>query len=280
MSRYYHTINKANRTLQHIHFPGISTFQHGLDIQSALMEQNLNYKRLESKIRRIEKLNSTLSFNKQALLYKLHQLQPPATVLTFQFENVYASGLKLKKQISQQDIENFTRFGCKFYQLERGGQVTWHGKGQLVAYVVVDLKSFVKLSAKCFVNRVLLQSVVNVLAKFGVQGKILDENPGIWVMNNHGEEEREDKIASVGVRVRHGVTEFGIALNIDPNLKFLNTFEMCGLKLKQATSLRRELQKSSGQKEDTLPSIDEAATLFAKEVAKALEMENIDKIVL
>lgn len=280
MSRYYHTINKANRTLQHIHFPGTSTFQHGLDIQSALMEQNLNYKRLESKIRRIEKLNSTLSFNKQALLYKLHQLQPPATVLTFQFENVYASGLKLKKQISQQDIENFTRFGCKFYQLERGGQVTWHGKGQLVAYVVVDLKSFVKLSAKCFVNRVLLQSVVNVLAKFGVQGKILDENPGIWVMNNHGEEEREDKIASVGIRVHHGVTEFGIALNIDPDLKFLNTFEMCGLKLKQATSLRRELQKSSGQKEDTLPSIDEAATLFAKEVAKALEMENIDKIVL
>lgn len=275
MNRYYHTINKANRILQHIHFPGISTFQHGLDIQSALMEHNLDYKRIESKVRRIEKQNRTLSTVQQSFLDKIQQVQPRSTVLTFQFENVYASGLKLKKQISQQDIENFARFGCKFYQLERGGQVTWHGKGQLVAYVVVDLKSFFKLSAKCFVNRVLLQSVVNVLGNFGVQGTILDENPGVWVVNSQDEEE---KIASVGVRVRHGVTEFGIALNINPDLKFLNTFEMCGLKLKRATSLKQELEKSV--RNDVLPSIGKAADLFAKEVAEALELEQIDKIIL
>lgn len=239
------------------------------------MEHNLDYKRIESKVRRIEKQNRTLSTVQQSFLDKIQQVQPRSTVLTFQFENVYASGLKLKKQISQQDIENFARFGCKFYQLERGGQVTWHGKGQLVAYVVVDLKSFFKLSAKCFVNRVLLQSVVNVLGNFGVQGTILDENPGVWVVNSQDEEE---KIASVGVRVRHGVTEFGIALNINPDLKFLNTFEMCGLKLKRATSLKQELEKSV--RNDVLPSIGKAADLFAKEVAEALELEQIDKIIL
>lgn len=239
------------------------------------MEHNLDYKRIESKVRRIEKQNQTLSTVQQGLLDKMQQVQPRSTVLTFQFENVYASGLKLKKQISQQDIEKFARFGCKFYQLERGGQVTWHGKGQLVAYVVVDLKSFFKLSAKCFVNRVLLQSVVNVLGNFGVQGKILDENPGVWVVNSQGEEE---KIASVGVRVRHGVTEFGIALNINPDLKFLNTFEMCGLKLKQATSLKQELEKSV--RNGALPSIGNAADLFAEEVAEALKMEQIDKVIL
>ncbi|KAI5961727.1 hypothetical protein CANMA_003704 [Candida margitis] len=276
MSRYYHTINKANRTLQHIHFPGTSTFQHGLDIQSALMEQNLIYKQLDSQIRRLQKQNPTISNFPQKWLTQLQRVQPRPTVLTFQFENVYASGLKSKKQISQQDIENFTRFGCKFYQLERGGQVTWHGKGQLVAYVVIDLKSFVKLSAKCFVNKVLLQSVVNILEMFGVQGRISDENPGVWVFNSDGEE--EEKITSVGVRVRHGVTEFGIALNIDPNLSFLNTFEMCGLKSKQATSLKEELEKRGYS--DELPSIDQAADLFSIEVAKALEMERVDKLIL
>ncbi|KAG5421983.1 hypothetical protein I9W82_001076 [Candida metapsilosis] len=218
-------------------------------------------------------MNPSLKPTIQDLLHRASQVQPRSTVLTFQFENVYASGLKSKKQVSQQDIENFNRFGCKFYQLERGGQVTWHGMGQLVAYVVIDLKSFVKLSAKCFVNKVLLQSVVNVLANFDVQGTISDENPGVWVINSQGEEE---KIASVGVRVRHGVTEFGIALNIDPDLKFLNTFEMCGLKSKQATSLKRELEKRG--EVSALPSIDETADLFAKEVAKALEMEKIDKV--
>ncbi|KAI5961997.1 hypothetical protein KGF57_001537 [Candida theae] len=239
------------------------------------MEQNLAHKRLETSIRGIEKQGSIHSPT-QDLLKRYQLLQPPPTVLTFQFENVYASGLKSKKQVSQQDIENFVRFGCKFYQLERGGQVTWHGEGQLVAYVVLNLKSFVKLSPKCFVNRVLLQSVVNVLEKFGVRGTISDDNPGVWISD--GEEGEEAKIASVGVRVRHGVTEFGVALNIDPDLKFLNTFEMCGLRSKQATSLSRELEKR-GQV-DTLPSIDKVSDLFADEVATALEMEQIDKQIL
>ena len=57
------------------------------------------------------------------------------------------------------------------------------------------------------------------------------ENPGVWIKDNKSKLLSESlKISSVGVRIRHGITEYGIALNINPDLKYLNTFEMCGLK--------------------------------------------------
>lgn len=258
--RTYHTIRPGYNLLKHVHFSGISTFQHGLNVQKTIADRHLNYKTLETKVRRMQRRNELKDPN---LLRKVHSLQPSPTIFTFEFHNVYAGGLRLKNEINEIDIENFKKLGSRYYQLDRGGQVTWHGQGQLVAYLVLDLKSFEKLSTKCYVNNVLLKSAQNVLKDNYNLNTILTDNPGIWINDDL-------KIGSVGIRVRHGITDFGISLNINPDLKYLNTFEMCGLKNKRATSIKEQLGIE--------PKIDDVVDLYVKEIAKALEVDKIVSI--
>lgn len=232
------------------------------------MDANLDFKTAEFKLRQMElrskKNNTELNEETKAVISKIRDLQPLPTILTFEFNNVYAGGLKLKQEIGPELVKRFETLGCEYHQLDRGGQVTWHGQGQLVAYSLVDLKAFEKLSAKCFVSRVLLDSITKLLDKnFGIQSSVT-ENPGVWVTPN-------DKIASVGIRVKRGVTEYGISLNVDPNLKFLNTFEMCGLKQKRATSIRE-------QKPESEVPVKDVAHMFVREVAEVLSMDRIEYV--
>ncbi|RCK60730.1 Octanoyltransferase, mitochondrial [Candida viswanathii] len=255
--RSYHTIRPGHTVLNHVHFPGITTFQHGLDMQRAITDVHLSYKSLETKVRRMKRRHELTD---PSVVDRVHAAQPRATIFTFEFHNVYAGGLRLKNELSPQDIANFATLGSEYYQLERGGQVTWHGEGQLVAYLMLDLKAYDKLTTKCFVSNVLLKSAQNVLKEGYGLDTIQTENPGIWVTDDL-------KIGSVGIRVRHGITDFGISLNVDPELKFLNTFEMCGLKSKRATSVREQL--------GIVPKIEEVADLYVTQIGKALEVDEI-----
>ncbi|CAI5757592.1 unnamed protein product [Candida verbasci] len=259
----YQTIKQNyNKTLQHFNYKGISSFQNGLNVQQQYMIENLAYKSLQSKFKSLSKKYPGQYIN-ETELNSLELLKPSPKILTFEFDNVYAGGLKSKIELNDTEISKYKKFGGEYFQLNRGGQVTWHGQGQLTSYLLIDIKSFKNLTAKCFVSNVLLNSIIEVLKKYDIKATTDDENPGVWIDN-------DTKIASVGIRVRHGITEFGIALNINPNLKYSNQFEMCGLKDKSATSIYEINGKN--------PSVEEVGDLFTKEVAKALNIENIQKI--
>ncbi|KAI5961189.1 uncharacterized protein KGF55_004114 [Candida pseudojiufengensis] len=257
----YKPISKNLKSLQHIHFPGITSFQHGLNIQDLLMDQHLAQNALMSKIRR------------NPIKIDQSELKPiPPTVLTFQFENVYVSGLKSKNQISERDIQNFKSLNSKFFQLNRGGQLTWHGKGQLVTYLILNLKDFTKLSPKCYVNNILLKPLQKVLeSKFELSSQFDDLNPGIFINQN--------KIASIGVRIRHGITEYGTSLNINPDLKYLNTFELCGLKNGKQTSIDENLNNGKADSNKDL-NIETIADSYVEQIAKVLNLPDIEKVIL
>lgn len=118
------------------------------------------------------------------------------------------------------------------YQTGRGGQYTYHGPGQRVAYVMLDLKARGG-DVRGYVHD-LEEWVIRALDRFLVKGERRDGRVGIWVNRGMG---REDKVAAIGVRVRHWVTFHGIAINVEPDLSHFSGIVPCGISQYGVTSL-------------------------------------------
>jgi lipoyl(octanoyl) transferase len=116
----------------------------------------------------------------------------------------------------------------------RGGRYTYHGPGQRIAYVMLDLRRRGQ-DVRCYVHQ-LEEWIIRALASFGVSGGRRDGRVGIWVAGPDG---REDKIAAIGVRVRQWVTYHGVALNIDPELEHYRGIVPCGIAEHGVTSLAK-----------------------------------------
>jgi len=109
----------------------------------------------------------------------------------------------------------------------RGGQFTYHGPGQRVAYVMLDLNRR-KPDVRAFVAA-LEEWIIRTLAAFNVRGERRDDRIGVWVRRPDKGEGFEDKIAAIGIRVRHWVTLHGIALNVEPELSHFSGIVPCGI---------------------------------------------------
>ena len=128
----------------------------------------------------------------------------------------------------------------------RGGRYTYHGPGQRIAYVMLDLRRRGQ-DVRCHVHQ-LEEWIIRVLACFGVDGERRDGRVGIWVVGAGG---REEKIAAIGVRVRQWVTYHGLALNVDPELEHYNGIVPCGIAEHGVTSLAKLGVKATMQDVDT-----------------------------
>ncbi len=117
----------------------------------------------------------------------------------------------------------------------RGGQYTYHGPGQRVAYVMLDLNRR-KPDIRLFVAA-LEEWIIRILAAFDVRGERREDRIGIWVARPDKGPGREDKIAAVGIRIRRWVTFHGIALNVDPVLEHFSGIVPCGISEQGVTSL-------------------------------------------
>ena len=106
----------------------------------------------------------------------------------------------------------------------RGGQYTYHGPGQRVGYVMLDLKARDRTDVRAYVHD-LEEWTIRTLARFNIRGERRAERIGIWVERCG----REDKIAAIGVRIRHWVTLHGIAINLDPALEHFSGIVPCGI---------------------------------------------------
>ena len=127
-------------------------------------------------------------------------------------------------------------------QVDRGGQVTYHGPGQIVAYPLVDIRRK-KIGVREFVNRI-EQAIIEVLAHYSVKGERMAGAPGIYV---NGE-----KVASLGLRVRRGCTFHGLAFNVDMDLEPFQRINPCGFEGLQVTQLSALAPADFQQTEDLL----------------------------
>jgi len=132
------------------------------------------------------------------------------------------------------NAKRLREIGAELVRVDRGGDITFHGPGQLVAYPIVELRD--PLDLRRYV-RILEAAVLDTAAVFGVQGTRFDGRPGIWL-------DDERKLAAIGVRVKRGVTTHGLALNVNTDLKWFDEMIPCGIPGIEVTSLARELGSS------------------------------------
>jgi lipoate-protein ligase B len=156
--------------------------------------------------------------------------------------------------------------GIELLRVERGGEVTYHGPGQLVAYPIVRLADR-GLLVRPFV-RALEAAMIETCAAFGVEAGRREGHPGCWI-DADGPEPR--KIGALGLRVERGTTYHGIALNVDVDLGAFGLIDPCGMPGLVSTSIAAELGRA-----DEAPStarVAEAATAFAAAFADAIGAE-------
>lgn len=124
------------------------------------------------------------------------------------------------------------------FKTGRGGEYTYHGPGQQVCYLMLDLKKRGMADLHKYVST-LEEIIIKTLAEYGITGERRKGRIGIWVKNGGS----ENKIAAIGVRVRRWVTMHGLAININPDLSHFNTIVPCGIKEFGVTSLAKEGKK-------------------------------------
>ena len=129
----------------------------------------------------------------------------------------------------EEDLVERERFPV--FKTGRGGQYTYHGPGQRVAYVMLDLKRRGS-DVRAYVAA-LEQWVIDTLDQFNVKGERREDRVGVWVRRS----DREDKIAAIGIRVRHWVTFHGISINVEPDLTHFGGIVPCGIREHGVTSL-------------------------------------------
>lgn len=132
----------------------------------------------------------------------------------------------------------------------RGGQYTYHGPGQRIAYVMMDLRHR-KRDVRAFVCA-LEEWIIASLATYGVTGERRPGRVGVWVRRPGPGAEREDKIAAIGVRIRKWVTFHGISLNVDPDLEHFSGIVPCGVADHGVTSLKDLGVKVTMEEVDTV----------------------------
>jgi lipoyl(octanoyl) transferase len=132
---------------------------------------------------------------------------------------------------SAQDTDLVDTGGIDVHRSGRGGQWTWHGPGQRVAYVMLDLGAR-NPDVRAYVQA-LEAWIIDTLASFGLTGQRRDGHPGIWVAGDS----QLDKIAAIGVRISRWVSWHGIAINLDPDLSAFDRIVPCGVRDGGVTSL-------------------------------------------
>ena len=160
--------------------------------------------------------------------------------------------------------EALARMGVEVVQSDRGGDVTFHGPGQLVVYPIIRLSDH-KLSVGSYV-RLLQDVVIDALRTLGVESHRDEAAVGVWV----GDQDRAEKICALGVRIRRGVSMHGLALNVTTDLNYFNLIVPCGICNRGVTSI----QKILGEK---TPSLDAVKQAVRSSFTRALSVVRVEE---
>jgi lipoyl(octanoyl) transferase len=151
---------------------------------------------------------------------------------------VYTLGKSGKMENLLLDDAGLKNHGASFFPINRGGDITFHGPGQLVGYPIFDLEQFFTDIHKYL--RYLEEAIITTLAHYGVKGERFEGYTGVWI---EADKPSARKICAMGVRCSRWVTMHGFAFNINTDLSYFNHIVPCGIDDKAVTSLEKELNR-------------------------------------
>ncbi|PKR82270.1 lipoyl(octanoyl) transferase [Brumimicrobium salinarum] len=154
--------------------------------------------------------------------------------------------------------ERLTEIQATYYKINRGGDITYHGPGQLVMYPIFDLESYFFTDIHKYM-RFLEEAVIRTLAEYNVESGRVKGYTGVWL---DGGTDKERKICAMGVKSSRWVTMHGIGFNINTDLNYFNYIVPCGIEDKSVTSLKKELGYAVDMNEVKYKLQNHMATLF------------------
>jgi lipoyl(octanoyl) transferase len=167
---------------------------------------------------------------------------PPTThyLLLVEHPPVYTLGKSGHMENMLVDEGGLHAKGIQFFRINRGGDITFHGPGQIVGYPILDLERLYTDIGRYL--RELEEVTISVLAGYGIKGDRSPGETGVWI--DPGVRGKERKICAIGVRCSRWVTMHGFALNVNTDLDYFGNIVPCGITGKQVTSLQKELGRS------------------------------------
>lgn len=206
---------------------------------------------------------------------KLHQAEPKHQYVLFcEHEPVYTLGKSGNKQNLLIAEHVCKSKNIDYFPIDRGGDITFHGPGQLVAYPIIDMEEF-RVGVKAYIHK-LEDVVIQTLQSYGIVAEKDDKAMGVWIDAQHPAKAR--KICAIGVRTSRFVTMHGLALNVNTNLDYFNYINPCGFTDRAVTSLQKELGHEVDFDEVSTRMKDAFADVFGMdwEVEPAALQENIE----
>lgn len=188
------------------------------------------------------------------------QLPISHELLLVEHPHVYTLGKSGKESHLLLDEAGLEAHQASYYKINRGGDITYHGPGQLVAYPILDLEQF-KTDIHWYM-RSLEEAVIATIASFGIQGERYPGFTGVWL---EPDLPSARKICAMGVRTSRWVTMHGIALNVNTQLDYFKHIVPCGIDDKAVTSMATEIGKE-------LP-FSEVETAFVQQFAEVFDVE-------
>ena len=221
---------------------GRIAYQEAWDIQEALMKEGLAIKAA-----RISEPGSAIA-----------QQEITQQLLVVEHPHVYTLGKSGAMENLLINNQLMTELGVSFYKTNRGGDITYHGPGQLVAYPVLDLEAF-KTDLGWYM-RSLEEVIIQTIAAFGIKGERLPGSTGVWLDTHDFSKAR--KICAMGVKCSRWITIHGLALNVNTDLSFFGHIVPCGITDKGVTSMAKELSSPVDEAEVKREFLKQFAKIF------------------
>ena len=159
--------------------------------------------------------------------------------------HVYTLGKSGKEQNLKISKDDLSSIQATYHQSNRGGDITYHGPGQIVGYPVIDMENFFTDIHKYM--RLLEEAVIQTLVEYGIKAGRIPGMTGVWLDEN--DQDKARKICALGVKTSRWITMHGFAFNINTDLTYFNHIGPCGIEDKAVTSLEKELGRKRDMRE-------------------------------